>query len=750
MKFSLFNRKEKYLGNVQNITVASHTMELNARDTLDIETFSRLEMGYRVLTHSKKTDTMHEFIAVDVEEFYEHGQILYKAYCESSFYEIMFDFINDIRAINTTALEALKKVLTNTRWTVGHVDDLGLGTAIFYRTNAKSAVEKILETWKCELHTRVYRNNVTGELVREVNLYKNRGEDSGKRLTYKSGMLSISRKTLREDVITALYGFGKGEDIEESSGYGRRIDFSTINNGKAYLENSEALLEWGRRNSDGTISHKFGTIIYDDIEDVEKLKAWTAYDLEIMSKPRISYEIKAVDLSEVTGERYHKLNLGDFVKVIDHTFTPPINHSPRVVRIVRDLLHEENTEITLGEKEIQESERQVKRGEILERIVSKEKIYDTPREGNTGGGTVDEGAGIQNYGYFTVDESGTLTAFHQNGKDPSKPLEPMYNVVIPEIYKTELGTIVTVKRIDSEVFSKFSVGYGITGLTLPETLKSIGAKAFLGNSITGYLTIPDSVTSIEPEAFSMNDIEQLHIGTGLRKIESNVFAQNKLSKITIPGTIEAIEFSAFSSQKVNVSITIRDGVKSVGHSAFSGNSISELSIGGTVEEIGNYAFAGTLEKHGTLTAVILPSSLLNLGTGAFQYNLLTTIILPDNLSMVEGLAFRGNNLTSVNLGNGVHTIKSGAFMENKLDTISFPSNIKQIDGGAFRYNNFASFVIPETVDVFVSNSFSDNPLSSFTIYQGFIYDGTINGYPLIQESPDSFTYIFSDGAWRAM
>ena len=31
----------------------------------------------------------------------------------------------------------------------------------------------------------------------------------------------------RDDVITALYGYGKGEEIEETGGYGRRITFGS-------------------------------------------------------------------------------------------------------------------------------------------------------------------------------------------------------------------------------------------------------------------------------------------------------------------------------------------------------------------------------------------------------------------------------------------------------------------------------------------------------------------------------------------
>src|SRR5690606_26396534 len=192
-----------------------------------------------------------------VEEIKQPDGIIKSVYCESSFYETLGDYIEDKRPYNTTANIALERALEPTRWEVGIVDDLGINSVNFYHISAKEAVQKVAEAWKGEIRTRV---EVSGNRIvrRYVDLLAKRGNDTGKRFTYTKDIEEIKKIIHRDDVITALYGYGKGEEIEETGGYGRRITFGDINGGKNYVENEEARLIWGRNNPDGTKSHVFG------------------------------------------------------------------------------------------------------------------------------------------------------------------------------------------------------------------------------------------------------------------------------------------------------------------------------------------------------------------------------------------------------------------------------------------------------------------------------------------------------------
>lgn len=341
MKILLFNRNEQYIATLKDVLSAKHTEELNGENVLEIETLDEIEKNQRLI-YKDKYGYWHEFIVRGIEEERAEAGIIRRVFAEHSFYETWGDYIEDKRPYDVPANIALSVALEPTRWEVGIVDDLGLNSTNFYHISAKEAVQKVAETWQGELR---YRG-------RYVDLLARRGHDLGKRFTYTKDLLSITKTVHRDDVITALYGYGKGQEIvdeegQPTGGFGRRIDFADINDGKAYVENLEALAIWGRLNPDGTRSHVFGKVEFDDVEDPEELLALTTAKLEELSQPIISYEASVIDL-KAFGIEHEGVELGDWVGIVDKEFNPPLRLKARVIKIVRDLLQPENTEIVLG------------------------------------------------------------------------------------------------------------------------------------------------------------------------------------------------------------------------------------------------------------------------------------------------------------------------------------------------------------------------------------------------------------------
>ena len=350
MKILIFNRNEQYIATLRGVLSAKHTEELNGENVLEIETLDEIEKNQRLI-YKDKYGYWHEFIVRGVEEERAEEGIIRRVFAEHSFYETWGDYIEDKRPYNVPANIALSVALEPTRWEVGIVDDLGINSTNFYHISAKEAVQKVAETWQGELRYRieVSGNRITG---RYVDLLARRGYDLGKRFTYTKDLISITKTVHRDDVITALYGYGKGQEIvdeegQPTGGYGRRITFGEINGGKNYVENLEAKEIWGRLNPDGTKAHVFGKVEFDDVEDPHELLELTKEKLKELSQPHITYEAKVIDLKAL-GIEHEGVELGDTVGIIDNEFKPPLRLKARVIKMVRDLLEPENTEIVLG------------------------------------------------------------------------------------------------------------------------------------------------------------------------------------------------------------------------------------------------------------------------------------------------------------------------------------------------------------------------------------------------------------------
>lgn len=364
MILKVFDKEENYICNLTNLVTAFHDEELNGQDILEFSVLGdnvnaeHIQKKYRVL-FKDRLGYWKEFVIEDIVTNHDNEGSLIEAYCESSFYETFGDYIDDRKPRNLPANSALEVALEPTRWEIGKVDDLGINSCNFYHTSAKEAVHKVAQLWEGEIRTRV---TISGNRVthRYVDLLQKRGNDLGKRYEYSKDLTSITRTVKSDYVVTALYGYGKGEHIDGTDGYGRRIDFADVEWSKAngdpvdkplgqkWVGLDEVKEVWGRNNSDGTKSHVFGKEDFDDIEDPEELLRATWWLYKQINKPQVAYESKVIDLREVEGSTHEGVSLGDTVGVIDREFKPAIRVKARVLQYRTDLLNPVNDEVLLG------------------------------------------------------------------------------------------------------------------------------------------------------------------------------------------------------------------------------------------------------------------------------------------------------------------------------------------------------------------------------------------------------------------
>ena len=189
---------------------------------------------------------------------------------------------------------------------------------------------------------------------------------------------------------------------------------------------------------------------------------------------------------------------------------------------------------------------------------------------------------------------------------------------------------------------------GLTSLTIPSGVTSIGDSAFRGCSGLTSLTIPSRVTSIGNCAFSgCSGLTSLTIPSGVTSIGWCAFEGcSGLTSLTIPSGVTSIGEMAFYGCSGLTSLTIPSGVTSIGEMAFYGCSgLTSLTILSGVTSIGGSAFSGC----SGLTSLTIPSGVTSIGIAAFEgCSGLTSLTIPSDVTSIGKWAFRGcSGLTSI-------------------------------------------------------------------------------------------------------
>lgn len=351
----LINRDEKLIASLKYKNI-ERKKELNGLNTLELECKREVEEGQRLLFKDKE-GLWNEYIIFDYFKNHDKEGVTYSVYAEDVTSELYWFYVDDLKPRNETASSLLGRILEGTRFEVGYVDNFPKKSFNLYRTNVKACLWKMLEEYGAEINVRIIVDNEKGIVHRYIDLRNRIGKDLGKRFTYKKDMDSVKKTTSVKDLVTALYGYGKGEEIVKEDGtpsrnenkigggdYGRKIDFAEVNNGKKYVANEEARLLYGIGKER---KHKYGTVEFPDCEDKKELLALTKEKLKEVSKPKISYELKVEDISRYEGYIGEGVGLGDIVIVDDKEIDTLVQ--TRVIAIKDNPLEEiEDSEIVLG------------------------------------------------------------------------------------------------------------------------------------------------------------------------------------------------------------------------------------------------------------------------------------------------------------------------------------------------------------------------------------------------------------------
>ena len=118
---------------------------------------------------------------------------------------------------------------------------------------------------------------------------------------FGKNLAEIEREVDPSNIVNRLYPLGAGEGVNQ-------LDITSVNNNTEYIENTESIEMYGLQ-SYIWVDRRF--------EDSESLLASAQKFLEEWSVPHVSYRIKAVDLSSLTGLSIDKLSVGKVIRVVD-------------------------------------------------------------------------------------------------------------------------------------------------------------------------------------------------------------------------------------------------------------------------------------------------------------------------------------------------------------------------------------------------------------------------------------------------
>ena len=216
------------------------------------------------------------------------------------------------------------------------------------------------------------------------------------------------------------------------------------------------------------------------------------------------------------------------------------------------------------------------------------------------------------------------------------------------LYHTSDGNIVDIKGKDfgANVVSH-NVVDGECVIEFDAPITRIPAQAFKNSKIKGNLTIPNSVTTIEREAFSYcTELKgSLTLSNSLKTIGNGAFYNcNSLNgSLTIPNTVTTIGISAFENcTGFNGNLTIPNSVTTIGESAFRNcqRFTGDLTIPSSITTIEAYTFNGCFGFNGNLT---IPNSVTTIGYRAFYRcsEFTGNLTLPNSITTIEYAAFYG-------------------------------------------------------------------------------------------------------------
>lgn len=268
------------------------------------------------------------------------------------------------------------------------------------------------------------------------------------------------------------------------------------------------------------------------------------------------------------------------------------------------------------------------------------------------------------------------------------------------------------------------------------TITAIGDEAFAceekaGEAIT--ITIPETVTSIGEKAFWNRNVQMINLPDKLETIGYGAFVGCNACKFRMSANhprFSVIDDALYDKAKRELiwtadlsgrTLSVPEGILSIGdYACYDSHIEGNLVLPQTLERIGDHAF-----QNSVISELSIPASVSSIGTGAFlncsDNGANTEIHIDENnvLAEIAESAFDGGQMTIHFPGTGslnsIVSLGEYAFRGATLDGgIAIPEGCKIIPRGAFEATSGLEISIEEGVEVIEEDAFIGSGLT--TVY----------------------------------
>ena len=325
------------------------------------------------------------------------------------------------------------------------------------------------------------------------------------------------------------------------------------------------------------------------------------------------------------------------------------------------------------------------------------------------------------------------------------------HLVIPETV-TYNGTQIPVTAIASQAFLGCP---GLTAVTIPSTVTSIGRSAFCCPNLSTVYFNATNCNELGPE---YNPDYDLQDNTFTFSTYDSMYTINNAGDTVVISFLDwylshgmIIDFSwaggllsdyhliKYDTYAPVTNVIVGDNVRRVpGFFMRNIATLQSITFPESLEEIGEYAFYGT-----SLSTVTLPTSLKHLGGYSFYGTNLTTL----NYNATSAKTFFSNdyyygisavfsNVSLINIGNTVDSIPAKLICDSTMISLTIPENVKYVGYRAFLCRSLTTLNYNATSATMNSNT--------FYYTSDYVYDTimapitTLNIGSTVRRIPDNF------------